>query len=122
MKEKQQRWSGERVWKTEECAEAAELLSGLVAAVIILMLVVKPLWVEGKKPLWLILCPPQPPDAKLQRSADRLLHHHHQPHVSSATNVITVGLGGSVEDITMQWFRACFPALTVAFKTTRIAS
>lgn len=46
--EKQQRWSGERVWKTEECAEAAELLSGLVAAVIILMLVVKPLW-PGEK-------------------------------------------------------------------------
>lgn len=65
--EKQQRWSRERVWKTEECAEAAELLSGLVAAVIILMLVVKPLWVEGrKKPLWLILCPPRPPNAKLQ--------------------------------------------------------
>lgn len=34
--------------KTEDCAEAAELLSGLVAAVIILMLVVKLLWV-GKK-------------------------------------------------------------------------
>lgn len=36
------------MWKTEKCAEAAELLSGLVAAVIILMLVVKPLW-AGKK-------------------------------------------------------------------------
>lgn len=57
-------------------AEAAELLSGLVAAVIILMLVVKPLGPgrgeevrKGgggrKKPLWLILCPPQPPDAEL---------------------------------------------------------
>lgn len=45
--EKQQRWSRGRVWKTGECAEAAELLSGLVAAVIILMLVVKPLWAGG---------------------------------------------------------------------------
>lgn len=36
------------MWKTEDCAEAAELLSGLVAAVIILMLVVKLLW-AGKK-------------------------------------------------------------------------
>lgn len=36
-----------KVWKTEECAEAAELLSGLVAAVIILTLVVKPLWTVG---------------------------------------------------------------------------
>lgn len=34
------------MWKTEECAEAAELLSGLVVAVIILMLVVKLLWAE----------------------------------------------------------------------------
>lgn len=49
-----------RLWKTEDCAEAAELLSGLVAALIILMLVVKLLWAEEKKPLWLILCPPQP--------------------------------------------------------------
>lgn len=57
-------------------AEPAELLSGLVVAVIILMLVVNPLWV-GKKPLWLILCPPQPPDAKLQGNTDWLLHHHH---------------------------------------------
>lgn len=31
-----------------------ELLSGLVVALIILMLAVNPLWV-GKKPLWLIL-------------------------------------------------------------------
>lgn len=37
--------------ETEECAEAAELLSGLVAAVIILMLVVKPLWAEREKSL-----------------------------------------------------------------------
>ena len=66
------------MWKTEECAEAAELLSGLVAAVIILMLVVKPLWAGGgRKPLWLILCPAQPPDAKLEGSTDRLLHHHY---------------------------------------------
>ncbi len=50
MKKKQQRRSEERVCKTEACAEAAELLSGLVAAVIILMLVVKPLW-AGKKSL-----------------------------------------------------------------------
>lgn len=32
------------MWRTEDCAEAAELQSGLVAAVIILMLVVKQLW------------------------------------------------------------------------------
>lgn len=35
------------MWKTEDCAEAADLVSGLVAAVIILMLVVKLLWVDG---------------------------------------------------------------------------
>lgn len=64
------------MWKTEDCAEAAELLSGLVAAVIILMLVVKLLW-KGKKPLWLILCPPQPLDAELQCSTGWLLHNHH---------------------------------------------
>lgn len=48
---KKKRWSEERVYKTEDCAEAAELLSGLVAAVIILMLVVKRLWVEEKASL-----------------------------------------------------------------------
>lgn len=46
-KKPQQRWPEERVWKTEDCAEAADLASGLVAAVIILMLVVKLLWVDG---------------------------------------------------------------------------
>lgn len=36
------------MWEIKECAETAESLSGLVAAVIILMLVVKPLWAEEK--------------------------------------------------------------------------
>lgn len=46
------------MWKLEDCAETAQLLSGLVAAVIILMLVVKLLWAGGER-LWLILCSPE---------------------------------------------------------------
>lgn len=74
------------MWKTEECAEAAELPSGLVAAVIILMLVGKPLWVEGKASLADPLPSTQPTDAQLQTG--------YYTTIATAANVIAVGLGG----------------------------
>lgn len=67
--------------ETEECAEAAELLSGLVAAVIILMLVVKPLWAERKKASLADPLPSTDPAAELQGSTGRLLHHQHHHHM-----------------------------------------
>lgn len=66
------------MWKTEECAEAAELLSGLVVAVIILMLVVKLLREGGRgRDRGGSLADPLPPNAKLKHRTDRLHHHHH---------------------------------------------
>lgn len=63
--ERKKRWSEGGLWRTEDCAEAAELQSGLVAAVIILMLVVKQLWQGGKASMADPL-PSTALDAKLQ--------------------------------------------------------
>lgn len=71
------RWSEGGLWRTEDCAEAAELQSGLVAAVIILMLVVKQLWQGGKASMADPL-PSTALDAKLQGNTCWLVHHHHQ--------------------------------------------
>lgn len=108
--------------ETEECAEAAELLSGLVAAVIILMLVVKPLWAERKKAS---LADPLPSTDPGCRAAGQhratTTPSASSSHVASAANanVITVGLGAQSRTLTCSGSGLVSPTPTSAFNTAR---
>lgn len=105
--------------ETEECAEAAELLSGLVAAVIILMLVVKPLWAERKKASLADPLPSTDPAAEQHRATTT--PSASSSHVASAANanVITVGLGAQSRTLTCSGSGLVSPTPTSAFNTAR---